>query len=256
MSCEIFRSIETFRKARLQMQGRVGFVPTMGALHDGHAELLRRARDENDFVVLSIFVNPTQFNDSNDFLNYPQTLEKDLLLAQQMGVDAVFAPQESEIYQDEKAFSVNEKLLSSVLEGEHRPGHFSGMLTVVLKLLQIVKPQKAYFGEKDFQQLLLVQKLVEAFFVETKIVAVPIVRESSGLALSSRNARLTPEGRQKASLIFQTLRNESRAATVREKLEAEGFRVEYVEDKWERRLIAAWLEGVRLIDNILLKEIR
>jgi len=230
---------------------RVGFVPTMGALHAGHVALLERARRENDLVVLSIFVNPTQFNDPRDLENYPRTWEADLALARPAGVDVVFAPSPAEVYPEgPDRFRVSENRLSTILEGAHRPGHFDGVLTVVLKLLLLVRADRAYFGEKDLQQLLLVRDLAAAFFVPTEIVACPTVRTPEGLALSSRNARLSPAARAKAPEFARILREEAEPAAARAKLVAAGFDVDYV-DRHERwRLGAVRLEGIRLIDNV------
>lgn len=228
----------------------VGFVPTMGALHPGHAALLERARRENDVVVLSIFVNPTQFNDPRDLERYPRTWEADLALARAAGVDWVFAPTRDGIYPDNFRFRVTEGSLSTLFEGAHRPGHFDGVLTVVLKLVLLVRPDRAYFGEKDIQQLLLVRDMAAALFLPTEIVACPTVRAPDGLALSSRNARLSPEGRAKAPDFARILRNERDPGTARAQLAAGGFEVDYVEQYEHWRLGAVRIEGVRLIDNV------
>ena len=169
----------------------VGFVPTMGALHAGHRSLLERARAENDAVVLSIFVNPAQFNDPGDLERYPRTLEEDLALAGTL-VDHVLVPDPRDMYPDGYQYRVSEHGLSATLEGAHRPGHFDGVLTVVLKLLNLVRPDRAYFGEKDRQQLELVQGMVRAFHLGVAIVPCPTVRDPDGLAQSSRNRRLSP----------------------------------------------------------------
>ncbi len=187
-------------------QGRsIGFVPTMGALHEGHLELMRRAKKENDLLVVSIFVNPIQFNKSEDLEKYPRNLEADKKLLETVGCDVLFSPETEEMYPEE----VNEKYdfwqLETVMEGAHRPGHFNGVAIVVKKLFEIVKPQRAYFGEKDFQQLAIIQKLVEMKKMPVEIVPCPIVREADGLAMSSRNARLTPEERTIAPRIFEIL---------------------------------------------------
>ena len=168
----------------------VGFVPTMGALHAGHEALLARARAENEHVVLSVFVNPTQFNDSNDLARYPRTLEADIELARPHA-DAVFAPAPEEFYPDGYRYRVTENELSRRWEGAHRPGHFDGVLTVVLKLFNAVQPTRAYFGEKDWQQLQLVRGMAAALLLPVDVVACPTVRDADGLALSSRNRRLS-----------------------------------------------------------------
>ena len=230
----------------------IGFVPTMGALHAGHEALLARARAENERVVLSVFVNPTQFNDPNDLAKYPRTLEADVALAQPY-VDAVVAPNPDAMYPDRYRFRVTEDELSRRWEGAHRPGHFDGVLTVVLKLLAIVQPTRAYFGEKDWQQLQLVRGMVEALMLPFEIVPCPTVRESDGLAMSSRNRRLSPAGRAKAPQFARALREAATAAAAAERLQSEGFEVDYVDDHDGVRLGAIRLEGVRLIDNVRLE---
>jgi pantoate--beta-alanine ligase len=229
----------------------VGFVPTMGALHAGHRALLERARRENDRVVLSIFVNPAQFNDPADLQNYPRTLEADLALAGGLA-DDVLVPAAAELYPDDYHFRVTESDLSRQLEGAHRPGHFDGVLTVVLKLLNLVRPRRAYFGEKDWQQLALVQGMAAALFLPVEIVACPTVREPDGLALSSRNRRLSPAARGRAGAFAQALRTAPDAATAAAWLRSGGFEVDYVEDREAMRLGAIRVEGVRLIDNVRL----
>lgn len=230
---------------------RVGFVPTMGALHVGHRALLERARAENDRVVLSIFVNPTQFNDPSDLAKYPRTLEADLALAGGL-VDAVLAPAPAEMYPAGYHYRVTEDERSRELEGAHRPGHFDGVLTVVLKLLQLVQPHRAYFGEKDWQQLQLVAGMVRELFLPVEIVPCPTVREPDGLALSSRNRRLSPAGRALAPTLARVLRTAENCAAAAAALHAAGFTVDYVEERDGVRLGAVHLEGVRLIDNVRL----
>lgn len=187
---------------------RIGFVPTMGALHEGHLSLIRAAREANDIVVVSIFVNPTQFNDPEDYRNYPRTREADKLRLEEAGVDLAFMPDEAEMYPEgrQNLADFDPGYLGQVLEGEKRPGHFEGMATIVKKLLESVKPDYAYFGQKDYQQLLIVRELVSTYQLPVSIVSEPIVRESDGLALSSRNVLLTPEERELAPVIYQTLK--------------------------------------------------
>lgn len=250
---EIVQRVEEWQRVRggTGFAGRtVGFVPTMGALHEGHAALLERARRENDVVVLSIFVNPTQFNDPRDHEKYPRTWEHDLAVARSANVDWVFAPAGDDMYRDDYRFHLSENTFSATLEGPHRPGHFDGVLTVVLKLLLLVRPDRAYFGEKDLQQLLLVRDMVAAFFLPTEIVGCPTVRAPDGLALSSRNARLSPAARAKAPEFSRILREERDPVAARTKLAAAGFDVDYVENFQNWRLGAVRLEGVRLIDNV------
>ena len=177
----------------------IGFIPTMGNLHEGHLSLCRRSIAENEITLMSIFVNPTQFNEASDFDTYPRTLMQDQQLLSTLAIDYLLLPKASEIYADHYELQVSETNISTVLEGEHRPGHFTGMLTVVLKLLNLARATKAYFGEKDFQQLLLIQKMAAAFFLPTTIVACPTLRADDGLALSSRNARLSEADREKAA---------------------------------------------------------
>lgn len=228
----------------------VGFVPTMGALHAGHEVLLQKARRENNVLVLSVFVNPTQFNDVKDFEKYPVTWDEDLQLAQKNSVDVIFAPTKDLMYPDHYRFKVIENEFSKILCGQDRPGHFDGVLSIVMKLFNLVRPQKAYFGEKDFQQLRLIQDMVEAFFMNVKVVPVPTVRESSGLALSSRNQRLSFQEKEKAPLIYKRITEKASAAEVRTQLEKDGFQVDYVTDVSGRRFVAARLGEVRLIDNV------
>ncbi len=250
----IFHSISEWRQARAggDYTGRaVGFVPTMGALHAGHRALLERARAENDRVVLSIFVNPTQFNDPADLARYPRTFAADLALAEGLA-DDVLAPLPVELYPDDYRYRVTETELSRRWEGAHRPGHFDGVLTVVLKLLNLVRPDRSYFGEKDWQQLHLVRRMVEALFMPGEIVACATVRDFDGLALSSRNRLLSGSARRHASIFPLVLRAAPNAASATGELHAAGFKVDYVADHQGVRLGAVQLENVRLIDNVRL----
>lgn len=183
----------------------IGLVPTMGSLHQGHVSLVRKSVTQNDITVVSVFVNPTQFNNINDLLTYPRSLDKDALLLQENGVDIVFAPSESEMYPqpDERKFDYSP--LDQVMEGKHRPGHFNGVCQVVSKLFAMVEPNRAYFGEKDFQQLAIIRKMASELFPSLEVVGCPIVREADGLALSSRNARLSANDRQEALTISKVL---------------------------------------------------
>lgn len=205
---EIIRTIEGLRKAvaAAKAEGKsVGLVPTMGALHAGHRSLVERARRENDVVVVSVFVNPTQFNNPDDLRTYPRTEQADAAMLEACGVDFAFIPTAEEIYPepDTRVFDLGP--VAEVMEGAMRPGHFNGVAQIVSKLFDMVQPTRAYFGEKDFQQIAVIKKMVELEGFELEIVPCPIVRESDGLALSSRNVRLTPEGREVAPKIHEIL---------------------------------------------------
>ena len=263
-------------------QGKtIGFVPTMGALHEGHASLIRRACSENEVCFVSVFVNPTQFNDAEDLLKYPRDLEKDAELLASLGVHFVFAPTPEEMYSKEEMeqpFAFDFNGLDEVMEGKMRPGHFNGVVQVVSRLFDLVQPTRAYFGEKDFQQLAIIHHMVERSsmagrFGELQVVDCPIVREASGLAMSSRNERLTEEEKQTAVAISQTLmasQEWAKSATVQavqqrvvDSINAvEGLEVEYYEivdkdtlqptEKWANAVgcVTVYCGGVRLIDNI------
>jgi pantoate--beta-alanine ligase len=239
---------ERRRQARAGLT--LGVVPTMGALHDGHLSLVRRSRAENDRTLVTIFVNPTQFDDPKDLSAYPRPLDEDLALLQAEGTDFVLVPAAPDLYPDGYRYRVTETERSRELEGAFRPGHFDAVLTVVLKLLQIAAADRAYFGEKDWQQLTLVQGMARAFFLPTAIIACPTVRESSGLAMSSRNRRLSEEDRRKAPDLHRVLSSASTADEAERDLLADGFSVDYVEDREARRLAAVRLGDVRLIDNV------
>ena len=258
---------------------KIGLVPTMGAFHEGHASLVRRALSENDVVVVSDFVNPTQFNDKNDLLKYPRTLDADCELLEKEGASFVFAPSVEEIYPEPDTRQFSYAPLDTVMEGKYRPGHFNGVCQIVSKLFMIVEPDKAYFGEKDFQQLAIIREMVKQMNFPLEIVGCPIVREADGLALCSRNARLSEEQRRQALGISQALFcSKEYAAThsVAETQEfvekaiadAEGLELEYFElvDGLTLQKIASWEDTdyavgcitvfcgeVRLIDNIKYK---
>ena len=259
---------------------KIGLVPTMGALHEGHASLVRRAVAENEIVVVSDFVNPTQFNDKNDLLKYPRTLEADCELLEKEGAAYVFAPSVEEVYPEPDTRQFSYAPLDTVMEGKYRPGHFNGVCQIVSKLFMMVEPDKAYFGEKDFQQLAIIREMVKQMNFPLEIVGCPIVREADGLALSSRNARLSEEERQQALNISKTLFASKEYATshtveetqkfVEESIAAsEGLELEYFElvDGTTLQKISTWDETnyavgcitvycgeVRLIDNIKYKE--
>ncbi|HLG71873.1 MAG TPA: pantoate--beta-alanine ligase [Chloroflexota bacterium] len=202
----LVRTIAAARKAVAQAKRPLGLVPTMGFLHEGHLALVRRARAENEALAVSIFVNPTQFGPSEDFADYPRDLERDLDLLRKEKVDFVFAPAAEEVYPAGFSTGVLVEGLTERLEGEFRPGHFRGVATVVLKLLNILQPDRAYFGQKDAQQLRVIRQMVSDLNLPVEVVAVPTVREKDGLALSSRNVRLSPEARQSATVLSRALR--------------------------------------------------
>jgi pantoate--beta-alanine ligase len=250
MSLEFFQDTASIKKFCRSRKGSLGFVPTMGALHEGHLTLVERSTRENQFTIVSIFVNPTQFNDPKDLEKYPRNIEADLELLKRCNVDAVFYPEVAQLYPEGYRYRLSENEESKMLCGADRPGHFDGVLTVVMKLLQIVGPTRAYFGEKDFQQLRLIQGMARAFFLDTEIVGVPTVRTRSGLALSSRNQNLGPLALEKAPLFNQALRAGLSLPETKALLEKEGFEVLYLEDSWRRRFGAVRLDNVRLIDNV------
>ena len=266
----------------LKAQGKkVGLVPTMGALHAGHASLVKRSVNENDVTVVSVFVNPNQFNDKNDLVKYPRTLEADCKLLEDCGATLVFAPSVEEMYPEPDTRQFGYAPLDTVMEGAFRPGHFNGVCQIVSKLFDAVKPHRAYFGEKDFQQLAIIREMVRQMKFDLEIVGCPIVREEDGLALSSRNARLSSDERENALNISRTLfKSRTFAAThsvseTQKMVEdaiaaAPGLRLEYFEivDGNTLQKIGDWNETsyavgcitvfcgeVRLIDNIKYKEV-
>ena len=251
----------------------IGLVPTMGALHAGHRRLLEIARAETDVVVASIFVNPTQFNRADDLDHYPRTLDQDLDVCRAAGVDLVFAPSAAEMYPQEPRTWVDVPALSEHLCGPGRPGHFRGVATVVMKLFQIVQPDRAYFGEKDAQQLAIIRRMVKDLNVPVTVVPVATVREPDGLAMSSRNRHLTPEERQRATVLSQALfaardlvlRGERSAETIRTSVAPlfDAVQLEYFSIVDPETLVpveriegpvliagAIWLGSTRLIDNV------
>lgn len=260
----------------------VGLVPTMGALHEGHVSLVDKCRSENDITVVSVFVNPTQFNNKTDLATYPRNLDKDVRLLDERGVDVVFAPQPEDVYckeEIEKEFVFDFHGLDKVMEGKYRPGHFNGVVQIVSKLFALVTPDRAYFGEKDFQQVAIVKLMVKTMSFNVKIVQCPIVRETSGLARSSRNALLSEAERKKASNIYRVLKESLTFAPQKtphdlalwvesEINKCQGLQVEYYEivngetlQKVEQWSDADYIVGcitvqcgkVRLIDNIKIK---
>ncbi|MFC3569791.1 pantoate--beta-alanine ligase [Paracoccus simplex] len=252
----------------------IGVVPTMGALHEGHLSLVRAAKAACDRVIVTLFVNPRQFNNAEDFAKYPRTEHADAALLGPLGVDLLFVPDGNEVYPPEHATVISVSGVTGPLEGAHRPGHFDGVATVVTLLFNMTQADRAFFGEKDWQQLQLVRRLALDLKLPIEIVPCPCVRAPDGLALSSRNQRLTPEGRSRAAALPRTLFDAARrieagepaAGTLtaaRAELEAAGIGpVEYLElrdgetlqapqrGRPARLLVAAWLDGVRLIDNV------
>ena len=262
----------------IRKEKKIGFVPTMGALHQGHLSLLKKSIIDNNITVLSIFVNPTRFNNLDDLAKYPRTLENDLKLVSEIASEIiVYAPTIEDIYEgNASAESHNFDGLEFQMEGKHRPGHFDGVGTIVKKLVEIVSPQNAYFGEKDFQQLLIVKKLVEKHNLNTIIIGCPIYRESNGLAMSSRNERLSKQAREEAAIIYQTLVKAKlyfQTHSVKETVELvenifksnPSFTLEYftiadeqtllsidekISSQKYRGFIAVYIENIRLIDNL------
>jgi pantoate--beta-alanine ligase len=227
----------------------LGFVATMGALHSGHAKLVEESKNANQKTILSIFVNPTQFNNPKDFETYPNVLEKDLDFCKSLNVDYVFVPKVEDIYNKNESITLLEDEISKKFEGEHRPGHFSGVLAVVLKLLNIIQPDRAYFGEKDYQQYLLIKRLAENYFLKTKIVGVQIARDEKGLALSSRNLNLSDDGLKKAQSVAKEFLSTTCEKDFLSKVQKLDIELEYYGQDWDRILMAHYVDGVRLIDN-------
>ncbi|HEX5035619.1 MAG TPA: pantoate--beta-alanine ligase [bacterium] len=270
--------MELFAKTARKAGKKIAFVPTMGALHAGHQALFREARKHGDVVVASIYVNPRQFNDPEDFQKYARDLEGDLKKCEKEGVDAVFAPTDSDVYPAEDSSSeIPVPEVASRLEGASRPGHFDGVVAVVSRLFRIVHPHTAIFGLKDYQQVRVIEEMVAQQKMDVAILRHPTVREKDGLAMSSRNVRLTPQGRQKALIISKALKaaqylfekGERDAAVIRKKVEGaivkEGLQIDYVAivdattledlpviDRHALLAVAVFIDGVRLIDNGLL----
>lgn len=248
---KIFKSVTKWQVFRAALKvDTLGFVATMGALHKGHLSLIEASTRENAFTVVSVFINPQQFDDDKDFKAYPCSYTADLESLEKAGIDAVLMPDAGQIYADAYRFRVCENELSQVLCGEHREGHFDGVLTVVMRLLNLVRPDNAYFGEKDYQQLQLVRDMVAAFFMPVNVVACATVREADGLAMSSRNQRLDKRQRRTAAFLYTALKYSASASEARDVLNRKGFEVDYVEDINGRRLAATRLGTTRLIDNV------
>lgn len=253
---QIFNTLEEWRAFRstLAPNASLGFAPTMGNLHAGHQSLFARSVRENTYTATTLFVNPTQFNRADDFIHYPRTLDADITLMQEAGVDFCILPTEQQIYVDAYKYQIVENELCTLMEGAHRPGHFNGVLTVVMKLLHLVKPTTAYFGEKDYQQYLLIKGMVEAFFMDINIESCPTVREASGLAYSSRNNRLSTEQKILAEQFARIVHTEQSCALIAEALKAKGISVDYIVDYQNRRFAAVMIGDIRLIDNFSLEQ--
>lgn len=278
----IFKTILELRQylQKNRTEGRsIGFVPTMGCLHQGHCALIKRSADENDITVLSIFLNPTQFSCREDFAKYPRCWEADITAAQEAGATVVFAPDENELYPSGFQTYVDVRELAKPLCGQPRPGHFIGMATIVLKLFNIVGPDKAYFGQKDYQQVCIVNQMARDLDLETEVVPCPTVREVSGLACSSRNTRLSEDEKTRATAIYRLLKEAANTAMkgpidsavlhgkICRGLAEAGMEVEYVEIVDAKTLlpvkcvgrageetliaVAVFMGEIRLIDNIL-----
>jgi pantoate--beta-alanine ligase len=252
---QIFHDLEewiAFRKS-LATELSIGFAPTMGNLHAGHESLFLASKKENRYTASSLFVNPTQFNQTEDFKLYPRSLEADLKMMGDAGVDFCILPDEQAMYADRYNYQINELQLCQLMEGKQRPGHFNGVLTVVMKLFNLVKPHKAYFGEKDYQQCMLIQGMVKALFMDIEIKTCPTIRESSGLAYSSRNNRLNKEQKllaEKFAALFQQ-KNKS-CEQITNELILNNVVVEYLEEHQCRRFAAVRIGDIRLIDNYLI----
>ena len=280
----LFKKSTDLRKyldSQTKKQDTIGFVPTMGALHDGHLSLIKMSKKENQITVCSIFINPTQFNDPDDFKNYPETIENDIALLNSVPCDILFLPDVDEVYPDGLNITKHYDLgnLEAILEGKYRPGHFQGVCKVVHRLLEIVKPTRLYIGQKDYQQCKVITRLLELIKNEIalELIICPTLREADGLAMSSRNLRLNGEERKMAKRIFDTLisiRNDiapGKVEVLKEKayqvLQEAGFKIDYLEiadantletiDSWDGiqkivTLIAASIGNVRLIDNMMI----
>jgi pantoate--beta-alanine ligase len=253
----VTRTIGDVREALAPLRtGTIALVPTMGALHEGHLALLRSAREENVTVVMSLFVNPAQFADGGDLSRYPRDEKRDFALAREEGVDVVFAPSTEEMYPPGFQTWVEVTEIGSILEGRFRPGHFRGVATVVLKLFSIVEPDRAYFGQKDAQQVEVIRRMIRDLALEVELRVTPIVRDADGLALSSRNALLTTEERAAALALPRALATRDRDAALERLRESNGLAVDYVEvADFDPPVLAGAVRvgSARLIDNVPLK---
>jgi pantoate--beta-alanine ligase len=249
---EVVRTISDVRALRDKLGGTVGFVPTMGYLHEGHLALVRKARAENAAVIVSIYVNPTQFGPAEDFGAYPRDIDRDLQLLREIGVDIVFVPSDDEMYPPEFSSWVDVEKVTERLEGASRPRHFRGVTTVVAKLFNIVRPSRAYFGQKDAQQVAVIKRMVTDLNVGTEVVVVPTLRENDGLAMSSRNIYLNPEERQAATVLFRAL---TLARQLREDGEKDPERIRRQMVLLVRKEALAVIDYVSIADTDTLQEL-
>lgn len=280
---EIIRTVSEMQKLSLDLNTRgrsIGLVPTMGALHKGHLSLIKRSREENDVSIISIFVNPTQFGPREDYKKYPRALEKDKRLAECEGVDIIFTPEVGEMYPEGYLTYVNVEKLSDVLCGAYRPGHFRGVCTVVCKLFNIIRPTRAYFGQKDYQQFKIIKKMTEDLNLNVETIMMPVIRESNGLAVSSRNSYLSITERKQAFILIEALKkaremikSEKEAnprrivSQMRKIIETQSkARIDYIKichpesleeiKKIKNKVLvslAVWIGKTRLIDNIIVR---
>ncbi len=278
---EIIRKIDVLQKFLNSIRNdgeSIGLVPTMGALHQGHFELINYSKKETDLTVCSIYINPVQFNDKKDFVRYPRDEEKDISLLENLGCDVVFIPDDEQMFRGKRLINLDFGSLSNHLEGEFRPGHFNGVALVVSKLFNIVKPEVAFFGQKDLQQYSIIKQMIEEFCFNIELKMIPTVREENGLALSSRNKLFTNEQRKEASKLYQALKKVEDVLqtnnsvlkikkVVEEFLSSSNMRLEYFEivnlenfqpvETIEKNnkygaCIAGYLDNIRLIDNIII----
>ena len=250
---QIIKSIEEWRdifRYHKRERKSVGLVPTMGALHAAHISLIEKSMEDNEITAVSIFVNPTQFNNPDDLNHYPLTWDEDVQKLEEAGVDYLLYPSYEDMYRDNYRYKLIETDYSQDLCGTARPGHFDGVLTVVMKLINITKASRAYFGEKDWQQYRLISGMADAFFLDTEIIPCPIVREESGLAMSSRNKMLTPDELKIAPNFNRTITSGKSIEEMKAELESMGMKVDYLKIKENRIFGAVFLGKARLIDNV------
>lgn len=251
---KMISDINEWKKIRNNISAnlKIGFVPTMGCLHQGHASLIKKSVLQNDMTVLSIFVNPTQFNDPSDYQHYPKTLDGDMTLARQLNVDYVITPDIESMYPDgNQIYFVTDHSFSTIMEGRYRPEHFNGVLTIVMKLLQLIRANKIYCGEKDYQQYFLVSELIKKYFVQTEIMLCPTVRESSGLPFSSRNMKLSTHERQLIETFYEFFYRHRPHALIeiKEKITALKMQCDYFEIHDDHLFFALKIGSIRIIDN-------